>query len=290
VLAALKDGYKLLEVEFPPLPADKLESASTSAYDVSDANLRLALDFGKRFVDDGYGTVVLALPDLIEKDRIVEMCGESDRIANGMRVGAIKDADNVNLIERLWMKSDPVSAVREEDGMFIVLGASAQELPDVEKLVELAGDRPVILFNLKLDVSRGDLGLPAFPSKALHFRFLSRVFPAYYLRTRSYSRNVPRPPYLVNFSGALYKAYPGKWQVLLDGAGEGYTRVATLDERPPLGKVRDLLTENVEIDGIKIVDAAAPPAPLMNLLRKGYKSTTWWEEDYAKQVSNNWRL
>lgn len=164
-------------------------------------------------------------------------------------------------------------AVREDDDVFIILGASCQELPDVEKFVEKAGKRPVIFFNLKLDTARGDLGLPAFPPKDLHYRFLSqcvpphhtsrqnkitiyplflyllanweikhrtcnlscnsycpqptahpfvsslhfhgfhRIIPIYYLRTRSYSRSVPQPPYVVNYSGALYRVFPGDYQV-----------------------------------------------------------------------------
>jgi len=296
VSKAIADGERLLEVEFPPLPAEQMESSSTSSYDVSDANFRLALDFVKRFVEDGFGTVVLALPDLVEKDRLVQMCGDSEYPMEGVRIGSVCDRFQQNLFEQIWLKKEPVEVIRPDDGMFVILGATAQELPDVERLVEKVGDRPVIFFNLKLDVSRGDLGLPAFPSKAMHFRFLSKILPAYYLRTRGYSRSIPVPPFLVNYSGALYKVYPQKWQVLLDNnaAGErsgdsSYIRVATFDERPSLGEVRDIMTANVKVDGVDMTKYVKSAAPLMDLLRKGYKVKTWWEDDTKQQLSNKWR-
>ncbi|KAA8494474.1 Protein LOW PSII ACCUMULATION 3, chloroplastic [Porphyridium purpureum] len=299
VLKAISDGERLLEVEFPPLPSDQLESSSTGSYEVADANFRLALDFCKRFVEEGYEDVVIAFPDAIEKDRFVEMLGETDRPARGMRLGTISNASKQNFFERIWLQQEVEPAVCSNDKMFVVLAASAQELPEVEMLAKAASERdmPVILFNLKLDVARGDLGLPAFPSKDLHFRFLSKVRPAFYLRTRAYSKSIPQPPFLVNYSGALYRVYPGPWQVLLDtyaagnASGEaGYVRVATQQERPPLGEVRDIMTKNVKVEGVDMGQFGVTSSPLMGLLRKGYKSTTWWEEDWDKQVSNNWRL
>ena len=62
-------------------------------------------------------------------------------------------------------------------------------------------DVPIVFFNLKLDTLRGDLGVPAFPSKDLHDRFLSRVRPIYYLKTRQYSRSKLEPPFVVNYQG-----------------------------------------------------------------------------------------
>lgn len=78
--------------------------------------------------------------------------------------------------------------------MYVILVASAQELPDVEELHNLEPDKTIVFYNLKLDVLRGDLGAPAFPSKDFQDRFLSLVKPAYYLRTRQYSRSTSKPP------------------------------------------------------------------------------------------------
>jgi Domain of unknown function (DUF1995) len=273
--AAIADGETLLEIEFPPLPTAQLESSAVGAYTVIDANIQLAVDFARSFATAGK-RVVIAFPDLIEKDRAVEQNDENEEPVEGIRFAAIRDQRKGNIFEMIWTKPEVEIAARDDDDMFVVIGASAQELPDVEKLVETAGDRPVVLFNLKLDVSRGDLGLPAFPRKALHWRFLSRVLPVYYLRTRTYSRTLLQPPYLVNYSGALYRVYPGPYQVLLDTAAGNYRRLSTLSERPALGAVRETLTDGLDL-GEQFTG------------RMG-KSTTWWEEDRTKQESNKWRL
>ena len=278
--AALADGHKLLEVEFPPLPTADLESAAVGAYDVSDANVRLAVDFAKKYAKEGT-RVSICFPDLVEKDRAVEQNNESEEPIDGVRFGSLRDARKGSILDRIWTKPELDIAVREDDDFFVVLGASCQELPDVEKLVALAGDRPVVLFNLKLDSARGDLGLPAFPRKDLHYRFLSKVLPVYYLRTRTYSRSMNRAPYIVNYSGALYKVYPGAYQVLLDTKEGNYKRLTVLEERPPLGRVRDILTDGLSIDGVKGKDGS--------ILYKGYKSETWWEQDREKAISNKWR-
>ncbi len=70
-----------------------------------------------------------------------------------------------------------------------------------------------MLWNMELDTLRGDLGLPAFPSKDMQYQFLCRFRPVFYLRPRDYSKSVPVPPFIVNYSGALFREYPGPWQV-----------------------------------------------------------------------------
>lgn len=277
--AALAAGHTLLEVEFPPLPTADLENSAVGSYDVSDANVRLAVDFARKYARSGK-RVSISFPDLVEKDRAVEQNNENEEPIENVRLGSIRDARKGSLFERLWTTPEMDIAVRDDDDMFVVLGASCQELPDVEKLVEKAGERPVVLFNLKLDSARGDLGLPAFPRKDLHYRFLSKVLPAYYLRTRTYSRSMSKAPYIVNYSGALYKVYPGAYQVLLTEGGN-YQRLVTLEERPPLGQVRDILTDGLNVDGVKGKEGS--------FMYKGYKSRTWWEEDRTKAVSNSWR-
>lgn len=280
VNAAISDGYRLLEIEFPPLPTAQLESSAVSSYDVSDANVRLAVDFARKYASSGT-RVAIAFPDLVEKDRAVEQNNDREEPVDNIRFSSVRDAKKGAFIERLWREPEVDVAVRDDDDMFVVLGVSCQELPDVERMVEKAGKRPVILFNLRLDTARGDLGLPAFPRRELHFRFLSRVLPVYYLRTRTYSRSIAKVPFVVNYSGALYRVYPGAYQVLLDTEQGNYQRLTALDERPPLGRVRDILTNGLNIDGVK--------GKRNSFLFKGFKARTWWEEDRVRAVSNNWR-
>ena len=67
--------------------------------------------------------------------------------------------------------------------------------------------------NLELDSLRGDLGLLGYPPKDLHHRFLARFRPVFFLRPRDYSKSVPVAPFIVNYSGALFREFPGPWQV-----------------------------------------------------------------------------
>jgi Domain of unknown function (DUF1995) len=71
---ALKDGLLLMEVEFPPLPASVLELDDVSAYDVAQANLRLAVDFAKALVKSNAkaSQVAILLPDESEARIAIE--------------------------------------------------------------------------------------------------------------------------------------------------------------------------------------------------------------------------
>jgi hypothetical protein len=80
---ALKDNHRLLEIEFPPLPANVLELDDVSAYDVAQANLNLAVEFAKGMVgvslDDSeeegsakIQNVAILLPDEDEKCIAIE--------------------------------------------------------------------------------------------------------------------------------------------------------------------------------------------------------------------------
>lgn len=71
LLQAIADGNLLVEVEFPPLSVELMEDTSSSAYDISRANVRLASQFGEFFATDGKRVSIL-LPDEAELDRAVE--------------------------------------------------------------------------------------------------------------------------------------------------------------------------------------------------------------------------
>ncbi|KAK4529915.1 hypothetical protein CCYA_CCYA02G0772 [Cyanidiococcus yangmingshanensis] len=324
VQTALQQGERLLEIEFPPLPSSILNSSTSSAYDVIDANTRLAFDFAKLLqeisLEKRPGTapcqrIALIFPDMIERNRAASpkpakngsLSGYASSFGNNVgtdeariRLAALRPGFEAgNLLQRLLQANirgdgggDRIDPVLSDDDIFIVLGASAQELVDVEKFVQRveeadkAGNtrRPVILFNLQLDVSRGDLGLPAFPSRALHHRFLCRFLPVYYLRTRSYSRSMPRPPYVVNYQGAIFRVYPEPYQVLLETGNGRYRCVAEYAMRPTLHDAKQVLTRAVIPSGNEDENGS------FGFLRKGFQTATWWERATAdRSVSNKWR-
>jgi hypothetical protein len=37
----------------------------------------------------------------------------------------------------------------------------------------------------------------------------------YYLRTRAYSRTISVSPFVINYSGAVFREYPAPWQVMI---------------------------------------------------------------------------
>jgi len=290
---AINDVYKLLEVEFPPLPANVLEMDDVSAYDVAEANTKHAIDFAKSFVQKGnsFNKVAVLFPDEAEA-RIQIENANTETPYPGVTISSLRRSeegdDRVFKPEQMFLSlfgggsGGQVKAIPDTD-MYVIVVASAQELPDVEELTSLDPDKVIVFFNLKLDVLRGDLGAPAFPPKDFQDRFLSRVKPVYYLRTRQYSRSTPNPPYLVNYQGCLFRSYPGQYQTLLDTGTGSYRRVKGSDIRPALGEFKEELTDALKLEGV-IEDEGN----VLNFLRTGYKKTTWWEEE-RENASNDWK-
>lgn len=299
---AIRDGYKLIEVEFPPLPAQVLEMDDVSAYDVADANLKLAVDFAKSFAakkrdEDDSGVklptnVAIVLPDDAEYKIAIENNGGNDTPYPGVTISSLRKSDprderffkpEQTFMNLFGTKSGGVIQPLEGVDMYVVIIASAQELPDVEELHELAPDAVICFYNLKLDVLRGDLGAPAFPPKDFQDRFLSKVKPVYYLRTRQYSRSTANPPFMVNYQGCLFRSYPGEYQTLLDTGTGQYRRVEGTDVRPALGEFKEQLTKALQVEGV-----IAEEGGVLNFLRTGYKTTTWWEEE-REFASDSWK-
>lgn len=285
-IQAVDDGDVIMEVEFPPLPADIMEDPNTSAQDVSAANTKLAVKFAAAFAERRGKRVAIMYPDTAELERAVEDSG-TDEPAPGVKLHSLRKPFNeAESLDQAFLGffgkgKKNIKALPDDADVYVCLTFSAQELPDVEYLCELESfGKPVILFNLKLDTQRGDLGLPAFPPKDLQWRFLSRVKPVYYLRTRQYSLSLPQPPFVVNYQGAIFRCYPGKYQCLLD-TGKTYRAVDVSARRPALGEFKDILT-----DALKIGENNKAA----RFARSGYKSITWWEEDKkSEELHETWR-
>lgn len=286
---ARNDNHKLLEVEFPPLPANVLELDDVSAYDVAEANMKLALEYAKGLLvasadESGSASlkkIAILLPDEPEAEIAIEKTGTANPYP-GITISSLRQSDPDDdryirpeqvLLSLFGQGSGGSVKPMEDVDMYICLTASAQELPDIEELHQLDPEKTVVFYNLKLDVLRGDLGAPAFPGKDFQDRFLSKVKPVYYLRTRQYTRSTANPPFLVNYQGCLFRSYPGEYQTLIDTGNGSYRRICGSGIRPSLGAFKEQLTDELKRQGILEEESS-----VLNFLRTGYKTTTWWEE------------
>jgi hypothetical protein len=289
-LTRTNNQCSLVDLQFPPLPANVLELDDVSAYDVSNANLKLAIDFAKSFAPEQ--KVAILFPDEAEANIGVDNIGGTTAPHPGVIISSLRKSeegdDRLLKPEQFFLSlfgqgsSGSVRAIEGID-MYICIVASAQELPDIEELSKIEPDKVIVFFNMKLDILRGDLGAPAFPSREFQDRFLSKVKPVYYLRTRQYSRSTPKPPFMVNYQGCLFRSYPGQFQTLLDTGTGNYRRVLGNDIRPGLGEFKEQLTEALRVEGVLEVEGKT-----LSFLRTGYKTSTWWEED-RPEASDAWK-
>jgi len=290
---AIADGNLLLEVEFPPLPNSKMEDSSLSAYDILAANLQFVVEFNKRLKpDETTGRprkIALTLPDSAERQRAQKFYGDEEPWT-GTQLWSLNGGDEkaeefspMAFFGSIFKQGSGEVVAAEWASMYIIVGASCQELPAIQRLAALEPNKPIICFNLKLDTLRGDLGLPAFPGKEVHHDFLCRVKPVYYIRPRSYSLSLSVPPFLIAYSGVLFRRYPEGYQTLLDRGRSSYRRVNVQTLRPALGSFKSQLTGALKLSDEKAAASAISQA--------GYKQSTWWEDDKdGRDVSQEWRL
>lgn len=288
--AALEKGQKLLEVEFPPLPLDFLEDSSSSARDIADANTRWAIEFAKTMSAD-VGKVSIIYPDEPELNDAIRYVSTGDNPLNGVnpfpnvtlatvRADSLGNAKSIDqIIGSIFGATfaGEIEAVPDTK-MYVAVISSTQELPDLEKLHLLDPTVPIVFFNLRLDILRGDLGLPLFPKRELHYRFLSQIVPVYLMRSRSFATSLRRPPFIINYSGLLFRKYPEPYQSILN-TGSGKSKlVKTSAERPTNMGFREALT-----DGLSI-----PNVPKEELKSPG--NLVWWEKNEDKELHKDWRV
>ncbi|MEL7225362.1 MAG: DUF1995 family protein, partial [Cyanobacteria bacterium J06576_12] len=127
---------------------------------------------------------------------------------------ARRDWENPDfMIKGLGELSEPVD---DDDDIYLVVNPSSVEVEIVESLCNAALDRPVILLNPRLeDVSVVGIGYAA---RQLRDRFLSQIETCYYVRALD--------------GGALYRSYPGPWQIWKEIAPDQYELMQDLAARP----------------------------------------------------------
>jgi hypothetical protein len=118
------------------------------------------------------------------------------------------------------------SKVTSEDRAFLVVCPSAVEVNAVEKLCQLAGDRPVVLLIPQLeDVSIVGIGYAA---RQLRERFLSSLESCYYFRPLE--------------GAVVLRSFPSLWQVWQLNE-EGYELITEQPQKPMGEALETLLTQ-----------------------------------------------
>lgn len=288
---ALESGQRCLEVQMPSLPGGLEMEQRGSSDDFQAANIRLALAVAKRLDRTRYVDVALVLPDEGEKRFYGKQMRNVLDYIPGARFEALTDVRSggiggfLSSIMSVAAGDEASSSEKKKPAdIYFFVNASTVELPLMRTFIEekLGSEIPAVTFNLELDTLRSDLGLFGFPSKEVHYDFLTSFLPAYYIRQRDYSKTIAEPPYVCNYSGMLFREYPAPWQVMLRQSDGTYACVAEDSERFTLFDVKEELATaaglNTEAEG-----------SAMSFLRKGYKRATWWEEELDDEKSSLWR-
>lgn len=115
--AAIKDGYKLVEVEFPPLSAEEMSNQASSANAIGAANTELAIDLAEYFVREGKNVAIM-VPDYEELENIEDGLGTLTPAENvtirSVRLRASESAENMaDLILGIFSRSRCVGICHE---------------------------------------------------------------------------------------------------------------------------------------------------------------------------------
>ncbi|MFN6218252.1 MAG: DUF1995 family protein [Aphanizomenon sp.] len=106
--------------------------------------------------------------------------------------------------------------IQPEDEIFLFIAPTSVEVPQLEKLCELIGERPVIMLTPRLEDS-SIVGI-GYTARETRRRFISTIESCYYIRP-------------VDDQSALFRCYPGLWEIWLETEGE-YQKVTELPKKP----------------------------------------------------------
>ena len=106
--------------------------------------------------------------------------------------------------------------IQPEDEIFLFIAPTSVEVPQLEKLCELIGERPVIMLTPRLEDS-SIVGI-GYTARETRRRFISTIESCYYIRP-------------LDDQSALFRCYPGLWEIWLETEGE-YQKITELPKKP----------------------------------------------------------
>jgi hypothetical protein len=208
----------------PILLPDNLEDAIEQAIAASHQAIA---DGGNRVIAD------LRFPELKVLPIAYEFAASFNQIYGKEWQAIFSDAGAAALAKREWADlevsvrgvNEGRRAIREEDKAFLLIEPTSVEVEMVEKLVQLAGDRPFVMLNPRLENSEVGLGLAA---RQMRDRFLSTFETAYYIKPLEL--------------GALWRCYPQTWQVWQE-TESGMQPMAEVAQRPSSDDIERLFKQ-----------------------------------------------
>lgn len=208
-----------------------------------------------------------------------------------------------------------------EDVFVYIIAQEAGELTKVRNYVEKADAVATkqgrvlrhVLFNLNLNKLRSDIQfyrtvVPFRLGNAtpqVHSDFLATFRNAYLIRFGKYTMSLLRDPFNIDYTGAMYHAYPSPWQIFMQDTDGSYRTVDVQDKRPTIvalkrklqrafGLMQDAgLPEDTTSDDVYRPANERPGTiakPESQLLREGFGEWQWWEADFEKEISAKWRI
>jgi hypothetical protein len=200
---------------------------STLPKDLTEAIAKSQIS-AKTAIEDGLNRIMVELvfPELRSMDIAHQFLPIFTDYGNTLKVffpdtGAAalarRDWANVNFkISDLGSSRNPIDQkIQEEDRIFILVEPSVIEIEQVEKLCDLAGDRPVILLLPRLEDAT-NIGI-GYAARQIRTRFLNLLESVYYIRPLN--------------EAALHRAYPGPWEVWREKEND-YELIAELPQKP----------------------------------------------------------
>lgn len=257
-----------------------------------DSSIQLSISMARKLHAATGKKVHIVLPDGPEYNRAYKLFKAALESSDGVSLGHLREGKKNTFMASLAVSfsftgetpPDSFDAGQNAD-VYVAVNASTVELPELETYsLEVVKDKPLVTWNMELDNLRADLGLLGFPPKALQYRFLSQIKPVFYIRQRDYSKTVSVSPFIINYSGALFREYPGPWQAMLRQDNGTYACVAERPERYALGAFKLELAKAMGLDDEE--------GSTIQFLRTGRRTATWWEDEEeggANETSRAWR-